>query len=150
MTLRARGAVLLSTAIAGVALGFSAMAQEPNRNVWQGVYTDGQAARGQELYRKNCGHCHRDDLTGGGSEAGAPPLSGPIFFYRWLHSPVADMFLTIGTTMPQNNPDSLTPQTVVDIVSFLLAQNEMPAGTTELPPDVEALQKIFVTEKATR
>src|SRR5262245_509384 len=126
MTNRWRGALLAVFAAASVALGSNAMAQDANKNVWDGVFTEAQAARGQELYKKHCGYCHRDDLTGGGSEAGAPALAGPIFFYRWLHSPVADMFVTIGTTMPQNKPDSLTPQTVIDIVSFLLQQNEMP------------------------
>jgi mono/diheme cytochrome c family protein len=150
MTPRTRGTFLVSAALASVALGSSIFAQDAGRNVWEGVYTEAQAARGQELYKQHCGYCHRDDLTGGGSEAGAPALSGPIFFYRWLHSPVADMFLTIGTTMPQNKPDSLTPQTVIDIVSYLLEQNEMPAGKAELPPDFDALKKIFVTEKATR
>jgi hypothetical protein len=86
--------------------------QEPRRTVWDGIYSEQQAARGRELYKQSCGHCHRDDLTGGGSEVGAPPLRGPIFFYRWLHQPDAEMFLTIGATMPQNKPDSLTPQTV--------------------------------------
>ena len=50
------------------------------------------------------------------------------------------MFLTIGTTMPQNKPDSLTPQIVIDIISFLLKSNEMPPGSSELPPDLEALK----------
>jgi mono/diheme cytochrome c family protein len=125
-------------------------AQESRRTVWDGIYSEEQAARGRQLYKQSCGHCHRDDLTGGGSEVGAPPLRGPIFFYRWLHQPVAEMFLTIGATMPQNQPDSLTPQTVADIVSFLLQENEMPAGPAELPADLEALKTMFVTEKATR
>jgi hypothetical protein len=52
--------------------------------------------------------------------------------------------------MPQNKPDSLTPQTVIDVVSFLLRENEMPAGKTELPPDLEALKQILVTEREGR
>jgi hypothetical protein len=56
------------------------------------------------------------------------------------------MFLTIGTTMPQNKPDSLTPQTVIDVVSFLMKENQMPAGKAELPPELEALKQIVVTE----
>lgn len=122
-------------------------AQDTRKAVWDGVYSEAQAARGRQSYKQSCGHCHRDDLTGGGSEAGAPALRGPIFFYRWLDQPLSEMFLTIGTTMPQNKPDSLTPQTVIDIVSFLLKENEMPAGKTELPPELEALKQIFVTEK---
>lgn len=112
--------------------------------VWDGVYTDDQAVRGQQLYKAQCGYCHRDNLTGGGSEAGAPALKGPIFTIRWRDQPLADMFVTIGTTMPQNKPDSLTPQMVIDIISFLLKSNDIPAGATELPPDLERLKTIFM------
>lgn len=121
--------------------------QEPRRTIWQGVYTEAQAARGQLAYKDLCGYCHRDDLTGGGSEAGAPPLVGPMFVHRWDAQPVADLFVTIGLTMPQNEPDSLRPQTVIDIVSFLLKANEVPPGQAELAPDLEALKQLLMTAK---
>jgi mono/diheme cytochrome c family protein len=116
------------------------------RTVWDGVYTTAQAARGQQLYKEKCGYCHRDDLAGGGSEAGAPALKGPIFTIRWRDQPLSDLFVTIGTTMPQNKPDSMMPQDVIDIVSFLLKANEMPEGDTELPPDLEELKRIGMTK----
>jgi mono/diheme cytochrome c family protein len=121
--------------------------QDSGKTVWEGVYTDAQAARGQTSYKQICGHCHRDDLTGGGSEAGAPALAGPIFTVRWRDQPIAEMFLTIGTSMPKNKPDSLTPDVVIDIVGFLLKSNGMPAGREELPPDLEKLKSIVLTEK---
>ena len=123
-------------------LGVVVSAQDNLRTVWSGVFTDEQAMRGQQTYIKTCGHCHRDDLTGGGSEVGAPALRGPIFTYRWQDQPLSELFLTIGTTMPQNKPDSLTPQAVIDVVSFLLKANEMPPGTVELPAEVATLGKI--------
>lgn len=123
------------------------VAQDAKRTVWDGVYAEAQAARGQESYKQICGHCHRDNLTGGGSEAGAPALTGPIFTFRWLDQPVSDLFVEIGTTMPKNKPDSLTPDVVVDIVSFLLKANEMPPGRDELPPDLEQLKQIVMAEK---
>ena len=132
---------LLQSALAGSS---GAAAQASRKTVWDGVYTDAQAARGQQLYKAHCGYCHRDDLIGGGSEAGAPPLKGPIFTIRWRDQPLADMFVTIGTTMPQNEPDTLTPQIVIDIISFLLRSNEMPAGTQELPADLEQLKAVFM------
>ncbi len=128
-------------------LSVSLMAQEPPRTVWTGVYTTAQALRGRELYKTSCGHCHRDDLTGGGSEEGAPPLIGPIFTVRWRDEPLSEMFLTIGTTMPKNKPDSLTPQTVADIMSFLLEMNERPAGTSELPATLDGLKQILMTDR---
>ena len=135
--------------VAGVP-GVTAAAQDVTNTVWEGVYTEEQASRGQESYKKTCGHCHRDDLSGGGSEIGAPALRGPIFTIRWRDQPVSELFLTIGTTMPHNAPDTLTPQTVIDIVSFLLKANEMPVGKTELPPQLEKLRKILVTERSIR
>lgn len=127
-------------------LGAAASAQQ-QRTVWDGVYTAEQAARGQQLFKDKCGYCHRDDLAGGGSEAGAPALKGPIFTIRWRDEPLADLFATIGTTMPQNKPDSMMPQDVIDIVSFLLKANEMPAGEAELPPNLEELKTILMTER---
>ena len=32
--------------------------------VWQGVYTEAQAARGLSEYTTHCARCHRDDLSG--------------------------------------------------------------------------------------
>lgn len=144
--------VLLWVAAVVLALAYSAgaAAQDPRRTVWDGVYTEEQAKRGQEAYRQVCGHCHRDDLSGGGSEVGAPALVGPLLIFRWRDQSLVDLFITIGTTMPQNKPDSLTPATVIDIVSFLLKANDMPAGDVELPPDLEKLKQIFVTERASR
>ena len=136
--------------IVHVVSGVTAAAQDAASTVWEGVYTEEQASRGQESYKKTCGYCHRDDLSGGGSEIGAPALRGPIFTIRWRNQPLSELFLTIGTTMPQNAPDTLTPQTVIDIVSFLLKANDMPGGRTELQPQVEKLRNIFVTEKTIR
>lgn len=139
--------LIVATGGAGRLRSASLVGQDLRKTVWEGVYTDAQANRGQESYKTLCGHCHRDNLTGGGSEAGAPALAGPIFTVRWRDQPLAEMFLTIGTTMPKNKPDSLTPNVVIDIVSFLLKANEMPAGRDELPPDLEKLQQIVLTEK---
>ena len=35
------------------------------RSVWDGVYTEEQAKRGEELYRKECASCHGYTLVGG-------------------------------------------------------------------------------------
>ena len=139
--------VTLVGLVAGLALaGGTVYGGQPD-TVWRGVYSEAQAARGQQAYKDQCGYCHRDDLTGGGSEAGAPPLRGPIFVHRWRDQPIADLFVTIGTTMPQNAPDTLTPRIVADIVSFLLQANGVPAGAAELPADVDALSRIVYTER---
>jgi len=61
------------------AMGRVARAQETvatSRSVWDGVYTEEQAKRGEELYRKECASCHGETLVGGG---GAAPLTGGTF-----------------------------------------------------------------------
>ena len=37
---------------------------EDQRTVWDGVYTEGQAERGQVLYTEACSGCHAPDLRG--------------------------------------------------------------------------------------
>ena len=142
----ARAAVCAVTTAA--VMTATALVAEPaagqTRTVWDGVYTEAQAERGRQRYRAICGYCHRDDLSGGGSEAGAPALRGPFFLNQWRDRPLVDLFVTIGTTMPQQNPDSLRAQVVIDIVSYLLQQNGMPAGDTELPPRLGPLRGIVL------
>jgi len=120
------------------------LAAQDQRTVWDGVFTGAQATRGREHYVETCGYCHRDDLSGGGSEAGAPALAGPFFMNQWKGRPVADLFVTIGTNMPKQNPDSLRAQVVIDIVSFVLQANGAPAGNQELEPRLEPLGSILL------
>jgi S-disulfanyl-L-cysteine oxidoreductase SoxD len=122
--------------------------QDASRNIWDGVFTREQARRGRELYYQMCGACHRDDLSGG--EDGEPPLAGPAFFIRWKDRTVAEMFTTIGQSMPLPAPSSLTPEVYIDVISFLLEANDVPAGATDLPPDIAKLQQILITEKPAR
>ena len=143
----ARAAVCAVTTVAALAAGPAA---GQTRTVWDGVYTEAQAERGRERYRAICGYCHRDDLSGGGSEAGAPALRGPFFLNQWRGRPLVDLFVTIGTTMPQQNPDSLRAQVVIDVVSYLLQQNGTPAGDTELPPRLDPLRGIVLSRQPGR
>ena len=139
--------IAASLTFGAVTIGARGAAAQQPKTVWDGVYTEEQAKRGQASYKQVCGYCHRDNLTGGGSEAGAPALAGPIFTVRWRDQPLADMFVTIGTTMPKNRPDSVMPNVVADIVAFILKANDFPAGNAELPPNLETLKGILVTEK---
>jgi cytochrome c len=115
------------------------------QTVWDRVFSDAQAARGEAQYRKSCSICHRDDL--GGSDG--PSLRGPDFFVRWRDQTVADMLEEIRQTMPSRDPDSLEPQVYLDIVSFLFKFNGVPTGTTDLAIS-GPLKQIVVTEKESR
>ena len=137
-------------AAAAAAAWTAGSAAGQTRTAWDGVYTEAQAERGRGRYRAICGYCHRDDLSGGGSEAGAPALRGPFFLNQWRDRPLVDLFVTIGTTMPQHDPDSLRAQVVIDVVSYLLQQNGMPAGDAELPPRLEPLRDIVLSARPRR
>lgn len=100
------------------------------------VYTGQQAERGKTQYSPNCSSCHMIDLSG---TAQAPPLAGPVFLLRWEGRSVADLFSKI-STMPPDNPGSLSPEAYLDIVAFLLQSNDFPAGQEELKTNTEALQ----------
>jgi hypothetical protein len=52
--------------------------------------------------------------------------------------------------MPQQDPDSLRAQVVIDVVSYLLQQNGMPAGETELPPRLDPLRDIALSARPRR
>ena len=41
--------------------------------------------------------------------------------------------------MPSENPNTLTRQEYVDVITFLLRSNGLPAGTKELTADVDTL-----------
>jgi cytochrome c len=115
--------------------------------VWDGVYTEDQAKRGETIYRKECAACHGDMLTGGES---APPLTGDAFLANWDGLTMGDLFDRIRKTMPQSNPGRLTRQQDADILAFMLSVNRFPSGKTELYRQSEMLKEIrFESAKPT-
>jgi len=122
----------------GIILGLAAIAQT-TRTVWDGVYTEDQAKRGEAFYGKECASCHGGELTGGES---APPLSGDSFFGNWNGLTLGDLFERMRVSMPQNAPGSLSRQENVDILAFILKVNQFPAGKAELDRQTEILKQI--------
>ena len=125
----------------GVALGIL-RAQEPaseSRSVWDGVYTDEQAKRGEAVYRKECAACHGASLTGGES---APALTGGAFLSNWNGLTLGDLFERVRKTMPQTTPGKLSKQQNADVLAFTLSANKFPSGKTELSQKAEFLREI--------
>lgn len=120
-------------------------ASAPARSVWDGVYTDEQAKRGEPVYGKECAACHGAELMGGES---APALTGGAFLSNWNGLTLGDLFDRIRKTMPQSAPGRLTRQQDADILAFMLSRNKFPAGKTELYRQAEMLREIkFEAEK---
>jgi len=132
-----------------LALLCAARAQEPApaapRSVWDGVYTEEQAKRGEPVYQKECASCHGASLGGGES---SPPLTGGAFLSNWNGLTLGDLFDRIRKTMPQSAPGRLTRQQDADILAFMLSRNKFPAGKTEIYRQSEMLKEIrFEAEK---
>jgi len=122
-----------------------AQAPAETHSVWDGVYTEEQAKRGETVYGKECASCHGEALTGGES---APPLTGGAFQANWNGLTLGDLFDRIRKTMPQTKPGSLTRQQDADVLAFMLSINKFPAGKTELYRQSEMLKEIrFETKK---
>jgi len=128
-------------AVLGVAYA-SAIAQSPGPSAADGVYTAAQASRGKASYMVFCAGCHADDLAGTNSgDSGAPPLKHDRFMRG---STAGALYTKINRSMPQDAPGTLKDQDVLELVAFLLEANGFPAGLTDLPADVKALDLIRI------
>lgn len=114
-------------------------AQVKRRTVWDGVFSEEQAARGKPQFEANCGRCHNDALIG--SQSG-PALKGPTFLRRWSGDTVGSLYVTIRDSMPNdaNLTESVPEQTKLDIVAYILSANGAPAGREPLPLDRRVLE----------
>lgn len=138
----AAGLLLLGAATCGEGIS---QAQEKPRALREGAYTEVQAARGKSLYTARCAACHGDALTGIDV---APALSGSGFVGNWTGKTAADLAVRIRTTMPEDDPGSLSNRQVADIVAYMLRMNRFPAGTAELPANMEELRNISMDFRA--
>ena len=96
------------------------------RTVWDGVYTEAQATRGQIAFGPNCAGCHA--LTA----EGKAPLAGDPFWKSFAQKTVGDLLEFVSANMPNGTPGSLNESTYADIVALILKSNGFPAGSTEL------------------
>ena len=102
-----------------VAFGLPASSTQP------GIYSTAQAQAGQSVYGAKCSACHGADL--GGSDH-APPLKGRRFWNQWDQETVRTLYSRIISTMPPSDPGSLAPAETIDVVTYLLQSNGLPAG----------------------
>lgn len=105
---------------------------EAQRSTLDGVYTEAQAERGQQLMWDVCAECHFDeDYTG-------------AFFQDWVGSSVWALWESIWSTMPEDNPGGLPVQDYTDAVAFMFKLNGLPPGEEELPTEQSALERIKI------
>jgi len=103
-----------------------------SRGVSDRVYSDAQAARGQQFYKAQCVMCHGEALEG----VVGPPLAGPGFLSAWGTRSLADLVDKIEKTMPPQAAGSMSRPQAIDLAAFLLRSGKFPAGPSDLEPAV--------------
>lgn len=106
------------------------------RSVLDRVYSSEQAERGAAVFREVCANCHA-----------TTEFKGDDFHLAWSGRTLRDLFRLISTSMPNDNPGTLSGQQYIDVVAYLLELNEYPPGDGELDRDEGALRRIRI-EKA--
>jgi mono/diheme cytochrome c family protein len=121
-----------------------AQTSTPRRTVWDGVYTEAQAARGTMAFGQSCAGCHVL------AAEGKAPLAGDPFWKSFAQKTVGDLLEFVSDNMPNGAPNSLSESTYQDLVALILKSNGFPAGTTELARntigDVQIVRKDGSTE----
>ena len=112
---------------------------------WDGIYTDGQAKRGEAIYAERCASCHAPDLSGIDQ---APPLTGADFLTEWNDLSLNELFERTRISMPADKPGSLDRRQVADVLAFVLQKDGFPGGPHELPTAADDLKAIkFVAKR---
>ncbi len=145
--MRIRRRILASALVPLAALGVRVVAQAATplpavlaaESTLSGVYTDKQAARGEDTYMSICVGCHS-----------AGTYVGKSFLDKWGGGrPLSDLFEEMSEKMPKDDPGSLELAEYAQVIAYLLKKNNLPEGKTELSADIDVLKKIkFETPKA--
>ena len=119
----------------------------PMASVWDGVFTEAQATRGQAVYEGACALCHGRRLNGAPDDPdmrSSPPLARARFLRVWEGRSLATLFEYTRATMPEDNPSSLTDEEYLDVIAYMLSVGGMPAGADELQPDLRNIARVVL------
>lgn len=108
-------------------------AQEPASKS-AGIYTNDQAARGEETYMSSCVGCHPKGT-----------YAAPAFRKHWNGQPASQLFEFLRGSMPKEQPGALEPEEYAQVIAYLMKINGAPSGEVELPADVKALRQIRIS-----
>jgi len=100
-------------------------------SIGSGVYSPAQARRGLLEYARSCEHCHGSSLTGNATDE-VPALVADAFLFHWRGRTVQDLYARLSKAMPADAPGSLSADTYLDLVAYLLEANGYPVGTKDL------------------
>jgi len=131
--------ILRSLLLVSILLSVNSIAVESD--AIEGIYTNGQARRGEKVYQRECVACHGNTLRGA---EGGTALLGRAFFAKWRSRPVSDLFKYIRASMPPTRPGKLSARNYASVIAYLLQVNGLPAGRRALSSSVSALSRIDI------
>lgn len=126
-----RTIVILATLVFA-AVTLQALGQNGS-SIQDGVYSDKQATQGEKAFADVCSACHVDDA-----------FSGANYMDGWDGQTVDDFVAFIQDTMPEDNPGGLRRSEYVSIVAFILKQNGVPSGESDLASTPDVLQNLTI------
>ena len=105
-----------------------------------GYFAD-RLSRGRDEFNSHCGTCHGEDLLG---RAPAPALLGETFMLHWRNATLGDLLERVRATMPQGKAGSLDRPTYLDIVAYVLRENDTLSTGREIRDDPQTLKQTIV------
>lgn len=131
-------AAALGAAIVGIGSAATLAAQDGERTLRDGVFSQRQAARGERLFDSICMNCHEiTEFTGAG--AYLEDVEG---------EPLWDTFEYIWSEMPEDDPSSLNPEDYAAVLAYIFSIYGLPSGESDLPVDQASLEAITITRPA--
>ena len=112
--------------------------------VWDGIYSQEQATRGKTVYRETCASCHGEDFRG---DSTSPSLIGMSFLFVWEERSLGELFTSIQTAMPPTDPNSLSRESYLDVLAYLMQANGFPAGEHALSAESGQYDQVLITGK---
>ena len=88
-------------------------------------FAPAQAAQGEPIFAAKCALCHGAALQGGDH---GPPLKGAGFWTNWQGQPARKLYSRIISTMPFDDPGSLTEAETLAITALIARSNAAADG----------------------
>ena len=139
---QATGNVTLAAVLVAMIINVQSIASAVAQTISPAPLTVAQADAGRNSYMTNCASCHGDDLAGNG----APALAGKGFAASQIGQlTAAQLYTYIQETMPYGQSSTLTSETYVNILAFIMEENGAKPGDQPLTPSTNVIVGDIIT-----